>query len=676
MQWFKRFIKPWMLFLVTALAITLLLPNQVFFQYEYQVGRPWMHQKLDAPFDFAIQKTNREQNQQREALKKAQWVVLRVDSSAERRVKRAWQNVLSKYTVSLSKDQWQALQKGADSLLERGIHAQSQTQFPVEVVHVLFPNQELRTRLKERMVSLSEAAEWPEKWPSNLDSLIRLDLKQAWQQSLEPNLYPDVTWSERLKERTLDALPGFRGLILEGELVIDQGEMVTAERFRVLNSLRAAYQEREATALQRFGTFAGQFLFVTIWVAFLFAYFKVFRKLWLRQPRRIGALLALLCFHVGLARLAIEAPGGHIYMAPAIMFPILVRALFDSRTAIFSLFTYVLICGYFAPNSFEYVLLQFAGGLIAVFSFRTFRKRAQLFSIIGMLLVVWSFLNLTLHLLRTGSLVGLDWYPFLCFAISGVATLFTFALVFITEKLFGFHSDFTLLELSDMNNPLLKKLSQKAPGTFQHSIQVANLAEAAAEKTGANSLLVHTAALYHDIGKLKQPGFFIENMMGKQSPHEVLSFEQSANIIIQHVEEGVALAKKHKLPEVLIDFIRTHHGTSTVQYFYRNYLKAFPEDQEVRARFSYPGPKPFSKETGILMMADSVEAASRSLKEKTPEALTQLVDKIMDYQLSEGQLDHSDLTLSQMRIIRKVFKEKLLNMYHQRIEYPEDSLNA
>jgi len=331
----------------------------------------------------------------------------------------------------------------------------------------------------------------------------------------------------------------------------------------------------------------------------------------------------------------------------------------------------VLLVGFFAPNGFEFVFLSFIAGIIAIFSLTNLYRRGKLFLSAGLLILTYSFVYFGLAITQEGNFSGIEYRNFLYFAFNGSLILLAFPLIYIFEKVFGFVSDLTLMELSDSNQKLLRELAEKAPGTFQHSMQVANLAEEAIRKIGGNPLLVRTGAMYHDIGKMNNPVYFIENQRTGFNPHDMHEFDESANIIISHVKDGVELAKKHSLPDQLIEFIRTHHGTTKVQYFYRSYIKKFPDKDVDVNMFTYPGPKPYSKEMAVLMMADSVEAASRSLTDINEEGISNLVDSIISGQMDEDQFDYVDINFKDITEIKTLFKDKLMNIYHARIKYPE-----
>lgn len=358
-----------------------------------------------------------------------------------------------------------------------------------------------------------------------------------------------------------------------------------------------------------------------------------------------------------------------IYIIPFCILPIIIRTFYDTRLASFVHTICILTLGFSVSNSFEFIFLQIIAGTLTIFSIVNMNRRSQLFGTSLVIFVAYLLGYISFQLIYEGSITELKYSHIGYFAFNAMLTLFTYPLIYLFEKIFGFVSDVTLMELSDTNNPLLRELSNKAPGTFQHSLQVANLAESAIFEIGGNALLTRAGALYHDIGKMDNPLYFIENQTSGINPHNELDFEESAEIIISHVKKGVEKAKKHNLPDSVIDFIRTHHGDSVVQYFYRSYLKHFPDEIVDENKFRYPGPRPYSKETAVLMMADSVEAASRSLAKKDAESLENLVDSIIDYQIKEQQFVNADITFKDITRIKKIFKKKLQNIYHTRIEY-------
>jgi len=355
---------------------------------------------------------------------------------------------------------------------------------------------------------------------------------------------------------------------------------------------------------------------------------------------------------------------------PVCILPVVVRAFYDTRTALFTHIITLMIIGFEAPAGFEFMFIQTIAGMVAIFSIVSMSRRVQFFISILMIFLSYSISFIGVTIIHEANFKSIDWLNLKWFLGNSIITLFAFPLIFIFEKTFGFLSDVSLMELSDSNAPLLRELSLKAPGTFQHSLQVANLAEAAIFQIGGNPLLVRAGAMYHDIGKVDMPMYFIENQNSGSNPHDELAFEESARIIKSHVIRGIEKAKKHSIPEPIIDFIRTHHGTSLLQYFYHSFLKNFPEKVPDEDVFRYPGPLPFSRESAVLMMADSVEAASRSLQNPDAKAINILVDTIIDNQMEQKQYENAPVTLRDLSEIRKIFKKMLISIYHARIEYP------
>jgi hypothetical protein len=453
-------------------------------------------------------------------------------------------------------------------------------------------------------------------------------------------------------------------------MVISRGDMVDKENFLVLESLRKEYQDKLGSSGSYYLIMLGQLIMVSIVLLMFYIFLIKYRSDLAQNNWQVTFLLMLILGMVLSSSIVQRIDNINLYLVPFCLLPVIVRSFFDSRIALFTHIVALIIVGFDAPNGFEFMFLELIAGIIAIFSLLSLQNRSQLFVSMLIVFVTYSASYFSIAVMQEGDIMNIDLTMFIWFAGSVGLTLLAYPLIYLFEKSFGFLSEVTLLELSNTNHKLLRQMASEAPGTFQHSLQVASLAETAIYEIGGNALLVRTGALYHDIGKLNAPMYYIENQVTGVSPHDDLSFEESASIIINHVLKGIELAKKNNLPEQLIDFIRTHHGTSTVQYFYRSYLSNFPEGELDKNHFSYPGPKPFTKEMAVLMMADSVEAASRSLPEYTTESVGKLVDKIIDYQFNEGQFDSANITLKDIKEIRAIFKKKLLNIYHVRMEYP------
>jgi len=413
-------------------------------------------------------------------------------------------------------------------------------------------------------------------------------------------------------------------------------------------------------------------LLIIILIGLVFTFLYIYRIDILKQTSKLTFLLLLTISIVLLASVINTIPNLHIYLVPLAIFPIIVRTFFDSRTAIFMLIVTSLLIGFYAPNNYEYILLQVSAGIVSVFSLNKMHRRSHLILATLWVLLTYVFVYAALNLIHEGTILTFNYEMLKWFLFSSALILAVYPLVYIFEKLFGFISDVTLIEISDTNQPLLRKLAEEAPGTFQHSMQIANLAEEVILKIGGNPFLVRAGALYHDIGKIAKPNFFIENQAVGMNPHDRLDNLKSAEVIIDHVRNGVKMAQKHKLPAPLIEFIATHHGTTKAKYFYLKYQQENPDKKIDEKAFIYPGPLPKSKEAAVVMLVDGIEAAARSLPEKTYDNFQELIGKMVDQKINDKQLDHSDLTFKDINVIKETLLTKLINIYHIRIEYPKE----
>jgi len=461
----------------------------------------------------------------------------------------------------------------------------------------------------------------------------------------------------------------YKSKVEQGEIILRKNDIVTAEQSNIIDSYNQELNEQEGkTSLLTI--VAGQILACVLILGIMMLFLAFFRKTIFSQNSQVTFIFLIILLIILITSIVASYNIKFVYAVPFCLVPILIRVFFDSRTSLFNFLNIILLCAFFVPDKFEFVFLQLITGIGTIFSVADMGKRSKLFMSALLTFVFYVFSYIAYHLVNNTPQAISQIQNYIPFLISSVCVLFSFPLIYIFEKLFGFTSDFTLLELCDLNSPLLRQLSQKIPGTFQHSLQVANLAEEACYKIGGNPLLVRTGAMYHDIGKMSNPRFFTENQVGEVSPHEDLSSEESAQIIIDHVIKGIEIAKENKLPETVIDFIRTHHGTTTTRFFLHNYKKEHEGEIINEDLFRYPGPIPFSKETAILMMADGVEASSRSLKKYDAITIDELVDKIINHQINENQFMNADITFRDINQIKKIFKKRLMNIYHVRIEYP------
>lgn len=691
---------------LTISAIVLIFPKEAKFKYEFQKNKPWKHEQLLSPFQFSIQKSD-------EAIELEQQEI-RASAKPHFKVKESIRTAVFADFEEEFINQWpdSKLSKGSGGVFNRifGGEKQEDDKDALLTINQQLGKDILNALYRRGVISLDETIE--EKSPDfslvltqdniledlelgevftvvqadafihkrlrtatrNAEAATQLDtnlLQSVLSDIIEPNIFYDLETSQRILDARLEGISESYGSVETGENIIGRGDIVSDELYQKLVSLKQKYETQTGGSSNFYIILAGQFILAASVVIVLMFYLSLFRADLLQENRNVIFILVMLVLMVALARIANSFDNLHIYALPFCILPVIVRIFYDVRIAIFLHTITVVLVGFMAPNGFEFVFLQVVAGIIAVFSLVSLRKRSQLLSIIGIIFGTYSITYLGFAIIQEGEFESINWMNFAWFGSGAVLTLFAFPMVFIFEKTFGFISDVTLMELSDTNSPLLRELASKAPGTFQHTIQVSNLAEAAALEIGGDPLLIRTGSLYHDIGKMERPQFFIENQVSGVNPHDDLPYEESARIIIDHVINGIALAKKHKLPEDIIDFIRTHHGTSKTMYFLNRYKLDNPGEEVDEKKFQYPGPVPYSKETAILMMADSVEAASRSLKEHNAETIGKLVDNIIDGQADHGQFLNANITFQNLSQIKKIFKKMLMNIYHVRIEYPK-----
>lgn len=668
---------------VCVIFVTLFLPKQARFRFEYEKGKTWMQKDLYSPYSFSIQKTTEEIEKDRDDILKSVLPIYQLDiqvveneldrynsefetmwrSSGIPQVKKEKYFLVGStilkdiYNRGLMTPEKKYQTYGENynfSLLKNNVSSQLNTADALYVSNA----QQL---IKDRVTKNGDI--------ENKDWLIQLISSH-----LSPNYSFDADLTEKLEGNALSSLSLTRGMVQKGELIVANGTIVNTNIYQKLQSLRSAYEEDAKVSgdskLILFGQFLLSGLIITLLMIFLF----LFRKDIYADNRQLALILLVITgMLVGLSwAIRIKIPS--VYYIPFCVVPIIIRILFDTRLALNIHLLVVLIAGFFVPNSFEFAFLQISAGMVAIYSIKNLIKREQ-FLISALLILLNYFIAfLGISLIRDGSFSDIEWINFLPFIFSVLLSLLAYPLIYAFERMFGITSDVTLMELTNTNSKLLRDLAFKAPGTFQHSLQVANLAEAAIFKIGGNTLLVRAGALYHDIGKIVNPHFFIENQNRGSNPHDSISYEQSAQIIIQHVNKGVEIARKNNIPEMLIDFIQTHHGNTRVDYFYQSFLKNFPEKFVDENIFRYPGPIPFSKETAVLMLADSVEAASRSLKDPDAISISDLVERIIDYKLDQDQLTNSNITLKDIETIKLIFKTMLLGIYHVRIDYELDTV--
>jgi putative nucleotidyltransferase with HDIG domain len=683
-------------FIVTAVIIILLFPKQGRFKYEYQQGRPWQHEDLITPFDFPIMKSKKEIDNEMAQVKKHTKQFFRIDTNQIRNAKNSLLTNIEMELVTLSKNTHdnktiedirtnETLEKAyIASIRERGLeiidsmYAQGIIEENEQVigkgndfiVYLQDNENEYHEEFLGNFYTLPLAVDRIQQYCSSLETTERQILESALIQSIKPDVLFDPGTTLKFQNNEINNLSSTKGAVSSGQKIISNGEIVNDEKITLLDSYKTYYNKERGGLVNSFSLILGQVIFVGMLLFFLYMFMRLFRKDMLRSYKKTFSILSLEIVALVMMFLITQFKGVSIYILPYTILPILIRSFFDTRLALFAHIIAILLSAYFAPNNYEFLILQMGAGMISIFSFVGFRKRAQLFLTIFIIFITYSALYTALTLMKHGTITENESYMYFYFFISCFLTLLTFAFIFIFEKIFGFHSDFSLLELTDTNSKLLRALSVKAPGTFQHSIQVANIAEAVITEIGGDSLLIRAGALYHDIGKMQEPLYFVENQVSGTNPHEKLSEEESAKKIMDHVPFGVELVRKEKLPAVIIDFIKTHHGTQQVQYFYKNFIKSHPDTEVDLSKFTYPGPTPATKEEAVLMMVDSVEAASRSLQDPDFDKLSNLVDKIIDHQINGQQFDNANITIKQINQVKQILKEKLIAIYHVRIEYP------
>ncbi len=509
---------------------------------------------------------------------------------------------------------------------------------------------------------------------SRIDSYGSIDRNlviKVLESSLVQSVKYDWQTTEKESQILIDKISVARGMIQTGELVISRGELITNDKLQLLESLRVEYESKLGSSYQYTGIIAGQVILLAVSMFSLFLFLLFFRKEVFKDQKRVVMILLLIVAMVVATSLVVKFNPEYVYILPICLVPIIVGIFNDTRLALFSHLITIILTGFIVPNSYEFVFLQLFAGIVTILSIAKLERRSQFFLISVLIFVTYAIIYIGMTLIKEGSLEEMNTSYFTLFGGSAFFTFFSYPVIFLFERIFGLITDVRLLELSNTNNRLLRELALKAPGTFQHSMQMANLAEEAVYEIGGNPLLVRTGAMYHDVGKINEPLFFIENQTTGLNPHDELTFEESAAVIIDHVIAGIEKAKQFNIPEQIIDFIRTHHGTRKTEYFYTLAKKANPDEEIDQKIFTYPGPEPFSKETAVLMMADVVEAASRTLKKPDEDAIHNLVENTINKQIEGHQFDNADITLRDIKKIKKIFKKKLMNIYHLRIEYPE-----
>lgn len=667
----------YVMMVVCMLIITYFLPRQPRFRYEFEKSKTWQNKDLVSPFSFAILKTNPQvATDKKEALNN----VLPIYNYDEEVFKSQIEVFINEFDVKWKSDGFlenekEKYKKEALNMLKAiyakgiiGLDAKHQQGGKYYDFSLITNNVSVKSNSQDVYTTESALDYFKTHFTSP-----NLKIKDMVVELIESHIRPNITFDERLtttvQNSSINSISTTKGIVQKGELIVAKGGVIDDEVYQKLLSYKEAYEVQTKIIGDNNIVYLGQIFLVGFIITLLMVFLFLFRKDIFADNRQISLLLLVITSMLVALSWAIKLNLSSLYYIPFCIVPIIIRILFDTRLALNLHLLVILVAGFFVPNSFEFVFYQTTAGMIAIYSIKNLVKREQLLISASFILAAYFVSFIGISLLREGDFNQIQWANFLPFIFSVLLSLLAYPLIYAFERVFGITSDVALIELTNTNNKLLRDLAFKAPGTFQHSLQVANLAEAAIFKIGGNSLLVRAGALYHDIGKMENPQYFIENQNTATSPHDKLPYEQSAQIIIRHVYKGIEIARKNKLPENVIDFIRTHHGNARVDYFYQSFLKNSPERFVDENIFRYPGPIPFSKETGVLMMADSVEAASRSLKNPDAQNINALVERIINYKLEQNQLDNCDLTLKDLETIKLIFKTMLMSIYHVRIDY-------
>ncbi len=664
-----------LIFIGTVGVIVYFLPRDGKFNYQFDIDKPWKYGQLMATFYFPIYKADEVVKREQDSILSSFQPYFQLDKEVEKEVlaklKTDYQSHLRELLPST--DYVRFLERTLSEIYRAGIVSTEELDklHKDSISSIMVINDKMASHQPtEKVYSVKDAYHYILTADSS-----RYRPEVLRQCSLNEYLFPNLTYDEQrtetAREEILNDYSWANGIVLSGQKIIDRGEIVNQETYSILESLRKESIKRSESIGQKRLMLVGQILFTGIFMLCFMLYLELFRKDYYKRKGSLSLLFASITFYCVLTAIMVSNNIFNVYIIPYAMLPVIIRIFLDSRTAFTAQAITILICSICLRYPHEFILLQLSAGLVAILSLRELSQRSQLFRTAILVILTYVAVYFAFELITENDLSKFNGSMYTYFIINGILLLFAYPLLFLVEKTFGFTSNVTLVELSNINNSLLRRMSETVPGTFQHSMQMANLAAEAANRIGAKSQLVRTGALYHDIGKMENPVFFTENQSGNVNPHKNLSYEQSAQTIISHVTDGLKLAEKHNLPKAVKDFITTHHGRGKTKYFYISWKNEHPGEEPDEEVFTYPGPNPFTKEQAILMMADSVEAASRSLPEYTEESIGNLVEKIIDSQVAEGFFKQCPITFKDIDVVKTVFKEKLKTIYHTRISYPE-----
>lgn len=664
-----------LVFVIAVMLVTYFFPRQGSFKYAFNEGRPWQYGLLMAPFDFPIYKSVEQLQAEQDSILQFYESYFEVDEEVEKSALAEFDaDVNLKERLSELPAEYKLyLRQKLQEVYEKGImRSEDYDRIAASATGGL--------RIKEGIMAASRKIESfftirsayervLDDLPKSMDAerLRAADINDY----IRENIIYDAATSEKAEKEFIQQIDISRGMVQQGQRIIDQGEIVDDRTYNILSSLKRVTEERSGSAGKNSGIIVGQLMLILLMFGSFYMYLLFFRPNEYRNRKHVVFMVLLIVLFLLLTALTIHFELFSVFILPYAIVTILIRTFIDSRTALFASLITVILSSLMVPYPFEFIVIQMSVAMASIFMLKELSERSQLIRSSFFILLTYVLVYLGLTLYQEGSIGETNWVMLIYFLINFIFIMFSYTLVYLVEQSFGFISGVSLVELSNINKPLLKELSEKAPGTFQHSLQVSNLGMAAASRLGANASLIRTGALYHDIGKMVNPAFFTENQTPGMNPHAGLPFEESARIIINHVKDGVRIAQKNNIPKQIIDFIETHHGTSMPKFFYISWKNANPGKEVNESDFRYPGPNPSSREEAIMMMADAVEASSRSLPVYTEESIRNLVEKIIDAQLNEGYFKMAPITFRDIQSVKDVFVEKLLTMYHSRIVYPE-----
>ena len=661
------------LFIALVAIIVQLFPKDKQFKYQYEIGKPWSYELMTASYDFPIYKTEKQLDADKKELMENYSPYFQVDENVATQQLNRWRSDW-KLKNNTDPKYFAFVEKKLKTIYENGI---------------------ISSLMYDRMKSKGYKSIVVVK-PSRLTENVSIDelhtSKTAYEEILmdKPyfisdaelsnynlnlylveNLRYDSITSEAVKKDMFKNLSLTSGMVQTGERIIDRGEIVTPGTYAILNSMKIESEKRKSVFEESYLVLIGEIIIIFMLILLLTFYLYLFRPYIFGTSKNLVFIALMILLIVGLSSLVLRFSSLSIYIVPFALLPIIIRVFFDSRTALFAHIITVLIISFMVDNPFLFIILQITAGMTAVTGLKDMTQRSQLTQTALYIFLSYTVMYLSSEFIAEGDIARIHFLPIINFALSSLLLLFAYVLIYILEKIFGLISAITLVELTNINSDLMMKFAEQAPGTFQHSLQVSNLATEAAKKINANSLLVRTGALYHDIGKMKNPQYFIENQEGGKNPLLEMSYEDAAKAVVSHIADGVAIAKKYRLPDQIVGFITTHQGRTKTKFFYNSYVNANPGITPDENVFMYPGPIPFSKETAILMMADAVEARSRTLGEYTEKSISEMVENMIDSQIADGQLKDGPISFRDVETVKKVFTEKIKNIYHNRITYPE-----